>query len=841
MTTTTVFDATVASPLELADYLTSIGITVFCVPTNPVFGKMVGGKIDANEFKWNTVKWSTFTPSQKNYSNWAKGDALYAVMGGRVAGIDLDIIDSVKLNTHLAEIRRCGVVVLMVLRSARGGFHVWTLGHGRPSTAVKFKDTEGNAIVSGVDVLGKDITEGVDYQSTQKLMALPGATRYKYGWDDPRGYEVIETHWELLDASDDVIASNGLAVDDYLTSIGTAKTTPVALPTTSHSDVLDVPVWMKKTLDDVNFADGSARFYSIVMTAYDHYLVDKGLTESAAYACALGNAEYWVMGHGYEKYNGRVEQEVARVWATCATGAEQRKQERQEKYAPATEPNSNQKDINTATKIVSLLEERFTFYSSVEEGATKTVFYAVEKGTQNRPVEISESGAGLLTLARALAYKTFGKAVTTAAVQEGVKTLFALLQYDAISSTAVPVALRAAVFRNPDATIKKVVVDLGEVTRATVVVEANGWRIEEEGDSDVIFKSPSSIRPLTRPHGDADYTGLWSMLGFDANSQEALLIRGWLSAAYLADVERPALLFTGISGSGKTTRAAAVMGCINPPITAGSSPAVGGSFGKLSDESVKAASNYLPGYDNISSVTKEASDFICRLVTGDAIEKRALYTNAAAYTEAYKRTAVFTGIAVPRFGPDAFERLIMVKLERFTKGQIASRAELAAQLATAMPNVMSALFRDLATAIARGGKGHENLPRMADYWLNLNRIEAKLGDAYLKAFTESESEQAEGNTFISVIQSAVRGENGSFETSSAEDFYDTLRTVANRKGRRFEEGFPHTPKSLMAWLDNDATLLAAVGIEVTRRRTSQGRFYGLKDIVPTQTELELAS
>ncbi|MEJ7741664.1 MAG: hypothetical protein WKF73_03430 [Nocardioidaceae bacterium] len=49
-------------------------------------------------------------------------------------------------------------------------------------------------------------------------------------------------------------------------------------------------------------------------------------------------------------------------------------------------------------------------------------------------------------------------------------------------------------------------------------------------------------------------------------------------------------------------------------------------------------------------MSDEAADLLSRLVTGDMIEKRRLYTDAELATIVYRRTGVITGISVPRGG-----------------------------------------------------------------------------------------------------------------------------------------------------------------------------------------------
>lgn len=497
---------------------------------------------------------------------------------------------------------------------------------------------------------------------------------------------------------------------------------------------------------------------------------------------------------------------------------------------------TDDKTVNQATQVVHLMAETFDFFRDSDADDTQA-FYAVPKGVVARPTPITETGRKTLSMARSLAFEEFGKAVSTTAIQEGVKTLFALLECGTIESTPVIVALRSAVFRDDDARIQSVVIDLAEQGPAVIVVDAQGWRIEENGVDGVLFRDGG--RPLTRPSGAGDYAALMENLGFTHDSPQGLLVRGWLAAAFIADIERPMLLFAGVQGSGKTTRAAAVMTCIDPPREVNGSAVIGGNLNKVGDAEVKAANSYLVGYDNLSRVTQEQSDHIARLVTGDAIEKRALYSDGSLYTVAYKRTGLVTCISVPNFASDAMERFIIIRLERFADGERIGRAELAGQLAVGMPAVMAAILNDLSTAIRHGHQTVDSLPRMGDYYSALMRIDTRLADAYLDAFYASEQEQAEASLFVQVcVRAVAESHNGVVETEGLEPLYNMLRNVADRAGRAYLDNFPQTPRALGTWLATDSTLLRAAGIEATKRKAGGVRHYGLRKVATAVVEVE---
>ena len=65
------------------------------------------------------------------------------------------------------------------------------------------------------------------------------------------------------------------------------------------------------------------------------------------------------------------------------------------------------------------------------------------------------------------------------------------------------------------------------------------------------------------------------------------------------------------------------------------------------DDSIAARGRFLVGYDNITTVSQNTSDWLCRLVTGVTDDRRALYSDDDLRPIAYKRSGVATSITVP--------------------------------------------------------------------------------------------------------------------------------------------------------------------------------------------------
>lgn len=76
--------------------------------------------------------------------------------------------------------------------------------------------------------------------------------------------------------------------------------------------------------------------------------------------------------------------------------------------------------------------------------------------------------------------------------------------------------------------------------------------------------------------------------------------------------------------------------------------------------------NYIPYFDNLTSIPEWMSDAFCRAVTGDSISKRKLYTDNDDVFYTYMRCLGFSGINLAATKSDLLNRGLIIQLERIT-------------------------------------------------------------------------------------------------------------------------------------------------------------------------------
>lgn len=364
----------------------------------------------------------------------------------------------------------------------------------------------------------------------------------------------------------------------------------------------------------------------------------------------------------------------------------------------------------------------------------------------------------------------------------------------------------------------RIVLDLAqhENTRC-VVVTREGWTVEDSPPDDVIFMG--SGLPLPDPERGGSVEELRELLLWGEDDPRWPLVKGWLSAVLLANVPRPLLTFIGGPGATKTSTGRFVVGVYDPRPRG----TLGSSFGKSrSDDETKALKTYLPAWDNLSSMSGEAADFISRMVTGDYSERRKLYTDADIVRIAYRRTGVLTGITIPTgTKADTLDRLVLIPLEKPTHQT--PEAELEEKWETAHPRILAGALDLAARVVAQQGEGQNphNL-RMADYAAALWSVDPELERAYASNVTESRAEMAEGDPFIKTLLTWLGKE-------AKDGLWTGTPTEAFSAASRHHDGdftggwWPTASNAFTNTLTRQTEVLRTVGVRVETRKSNGER------------------
>lgn len=247
--------------------------------------------------------------------------------------------------------------------------------------------------------------------------------------------------------------------------------------------------------------------------------------------------------------------------------------------------------------------------------------------------------------------------------------------------------------------------DLG---REAVKITKSGWKVVNEPP--VLFRRYSHQKRQVVPVEGGNIQDFHKLVNIkDWNDWHMFLT--FASATLLPDIAKPVLIINGSQGAGKSTPMKMLKELIDPS-------SLNSTSGVKNEAELARLANMhiLLFFDNLSRLSWDMSDDICRLVTGDGFSKRKLYTDNDEIVYSFKRALMMNGIASFISRADLLDRSVILNVNRIPEEDRKSEKELWAKFDELKPQLLGALF----TIVSHGLKKLpsvkvDKLPRMADF------------------------------------------------------------------------------------------------------------------------------
>jgi len=455
-----------------------------------------------------------------------------------------------------------------------------------------------------------------------------------------------------------------------------------------------------------------------------------------------------------------------------------------------------------AARLVDLAEERFRVFLAQDGNP-----YAVERGGGSIVCPLRGRN-GLRQKLSLDAYARTGKPPSTSALSDALNVL------EAKASMAAPEVVHLRVARVGD----RVIIDMGAPDGRLIDCGPDGWKIVDSAP--VLFRRTALTGAMPEPDPAGSLTAFRN--GLNADRENFRLIVGWMLHALIPDEPHPVLGLVGEQGTAKTTGAKHIVGIIDP------SPAPTRSAPKdAEDWAVTASGSWVVPLDNISSIPPWFSDALCKAVTGDAMTRRALYTDSDLAVLAFLRPVLMTSIEAGALRGDLAERMLPIELQRIDPAHRRPESDVRAAYEAALPGTLGALLNLLCDVLgALPDVQAANLPRMADFTRFLIALDKVTGwttrEDYEDTFGELADNVIEGDPFATAIRDRVH-KWGPFDGTAkellewAEKPLDTWQAITDFRTPR---GWPKTPRGASGALARVTPALIAAGISVDRYRAS---------------------
>lgn len=366
-----------------------------------------------------------------------------------------------------------------------------------------------------------------------------------------------------------------------------------------------------------------------------------------------------------------------------------------------------------------------------------------------------------------------------------------------------------------------VYIDLGTADWTAIAVSAKGWEIVS--NPPVRFWRPGTMLPLPTPKQGGTLEELRSLLNVDEDGW--VLVVCWLLFCFYPRYSHPILVLFGEAGVGKTFAALLLKLLIDP----GRAPLIP-KVADLHNLAIAAENRWVLAYDNLSYLTVDQSDALCRISTGGGFSTRALYKNKEETVFEFIRPQILTGIDSLASRGDLLERSLLVELHTIAEPQRFTEEELMAKLKRERGHILGALLTALSKTLeALPTVEVERLPRMADFTKFAIAAESALGlpaGSFLKVYAgnrqEAHAAVLESSPVAMTLQRFMASRPSWQGTAS--ELLEELDRLIDDKTRRGKD-WAGNPRSLGKILKRLAPDLRATGLTITAHRTNSRRSY----------------
>lgn len=367
--------------------------------------------------------------------------------------------------------------------------------------------------------------------------------------------------------------------------------------------------------------------------------------------------------------------------------------------------------------------------------------------------------------------------------------------------------------------------DLADKEWRVVEITADGWRTIASEEAPVKFVRRQAMLPLAEPILGGQMSDLRCFMNLEDDDTWTLL-SSWLVMTLHPHGPYPILSVTGEQGSAKTSACKMLRSIVDP------NRADLRAIPKDERDLMIAASNsWLLAYDNLSGLTQELSDSLCRVATGAGFATRTLHTDADETIFSVKRPILTNGIIDATGFPDLLDRTVSVFLRSIPDTKRREERELWVGFNAAKPKILGAVLSAASCAL----KNLESTvltrrPRMADFARWACAAEKGIGlaeNAFWSAYDSNRSssnEMALDTPLATELREFMEHLTGNAWTGTASDLHKTLNNFVMGKGEATTSkfGWPKSPNSLSGKLRRIAPNLRAVGLEIDCGRTNGG-------------------
>ena len=407
-------------------------------------------------------------------------------------------------------------------------------------------------------------------------------------------------------------------------------------------------------------------------------------------------------------------------------------------------------------------------------------------------------------------FHTYNKPVNSQAFSDALATLRAKANYQ---------GSQHQVFTRVGKVNDAVYLDLATDTGQVVKITAEGWEVLRTNE--IRFRRIPHMRALPLPVQGESMDPLYNLINVH-KAQDKYLLVAWLIGALNPNGPYPVLILQGEQGSAKSTAARLLRELIDPYI-----PANRTLPRSEQDLIIGSKLSWIQSYDNISSLSPDMSDALCRLSTGGGFGTRKLYHNDEEILFSIQRPVILNGITDFANRQDLIDRAITIPLAPIALNTRLTEGELFNKFQMAHPAILGELCNGISMALRRIEIIQTPiLPRLADWTKWVVAASPAFGwdsqeflDIYLVYRQEAVELSLEWDLVAQSLTQFL--DNTPVWQGTATELLTTLKPYTEDEQRR-TRAWPSNAKALSDRLHRLVTALRSVGVNIQFKRASGG-------------------
>lgn len=355
-------------------------------------------------------------------------------------------------------------------------------------------------------------------------------------------------------------------------------------------------------------------------------------------------------------------------------------------------------------------------------------------------------------------------------------------------------------------------IDLGDDSWEAIKVSPHNLAIIR--NPPVRFRRTDEYRSLPRPDFQGCLEDLKPFLNIGTDDDRFLVLT-FILYALTFNPAYPILIVTGPAGASKSTVGKILKALLDPSETNGENlPSNERSL------AIKANQRGVLNIENVSDITSDMSDVLCKLATGYTFTSRTLYSDTGETVLKLCKPVILSAITSVVSRADLADRSIVISLPAINDLQRITEDEFYRSFEQAKPRIFGALLKALhETLKVLSTFQPERLPRMADYGRFAQAVEKALEfeeGTFWRAYESNRAILTEAILDQSNLPTQLRKllEKESSWQGTSSQLLDKLNSQSLHTPK--DKNWPKSPGSLTNQLKRLETDLEKVGIQYTR-------------------------